>query len=208
MDLGTNGSLMSAKKPEGPPESGETELEVVVGDARRAWEKAVLEAGHDLCGNCGSDDRVRVRMVVPEDAGGKFVLGNGIALCRACDLTMDLTTRYTEPVQRKRPVNFWVSSALYKRLHAGSEKTSFRSMAGLIRFLMTKYVTDHTRFDDLSNYQDTGTDVKVNVWVEDGIYARFKELADRNGLTVTSALKGLLGMFEMEAAVILEDKDK
>jgi hypothetical protein len=125
-------------------------------------------------------------------------------LCRACDLTMDLTTRYTEPVQRKRPVNFWVSSALYKRLHDGSEKTSFRSMAGLIRFLMTKYVTDSSRFDDLLQYQDTGTDVKVNVWVEDDIYARFKTLADHNGLTVTSALKGLIGMFEAEASVLFE----
>jgi hypothetical protein len=204
MDLGSNGSLMSAKKPDGPPESGENKLEVVVGDEHRAWVAAVLEAAHHLCGNCGADDRVRVRMVVPEEAGGKLVLGNGIALCRACDLTLDLTTRYTEPVQRKRPVNFWVSSALYKRLHDGSEKTSFKSMAGLIRFLMTKYVTDPGRFDDLSQYQEIGTDVKVNVWVEDGIYARFKEIADRNGLTVTSALKGLIGMFEAEASVLFD----
>jgi hypothetical protein len=182
-----------------------SKLEVVVGDERRAWEKSVLEAGHDLCGNCGSDDRVRVRMIVPEEAGGKLVLGNGILLCRACDLTLDLTTRFTEPVRRKRPVNFWVSSALYKRLHDGSEKTSFKSMAGLIRFLMTKYVTDVDRFDDLLEYQDDGAkDVKVNIWVEDGIYARFKELADRNGFTVTSALKGLIGMFEAEASVLFD----
>lgn len=177
-----------------------SELEVVTGDARwnvrRAWEKSVLEAGHDQCGNCGGEDRVRVRMVVPEEAGGKLVLGNGIVLCRACDLTMDLTTRYTEPVQHKRPVNFWVSSALYKRLHEGSEKTSFKSMAGLIRFLMTKYAADPSRFDDLSQYQDSGTDIKVNVWVEHDIYARFKELVDENGLTVTSALKGLIMLFE------------
>ena len=52
--------------------------------------------------------------------------------------------------------------------------------------------------------EDVGTDVKVNVWVEDGIYARFKELADRNGLTVTSALKGLIGMFEAEASVLFD----
>lgn len=179
-------------------------LEVVFGDGP-SWEKEVLEAGHGLCGNCGSDDHVRVRMIVPEEAGGKMVLGNGILLCRACDLTMDLTTRFTEPVRRKRPVNFWVSSAFYKRLHSGSEKTSFKSMAGLIRFLMTKYVMDVDRFDDLMEYQDAGAkDVKVNIWVEDSIYARFKELADRNGLTVTSALKALIGMFEAEAAVLFE----
>lgn len=189
------------KKPDGEPEN---KLEVVKGDARRTWEVEVREHAKGLCANCGSDDRCEVRMVVPEAAGGQLVLGNGILLCRACDLTMDLTARYAEPVVRKRPVNFWVSHALYTRLHNGSEKTSFRSMAGLIRFLMTKYVLDPNRFDDLSQYQESGTDVKVNVWVEDDMYLRFKELVDRHGLTVTSALKGLIGMFESEAAILFE----
>lgn len=203
MDLHTNADarLMTKKI-----ETDEARaLEVVDGDNKRAvWETAVREAGKEICANCGSDDRLRVRMVVPIEAGGQLVPGNGILLCRACDLTMDLTTRYAEPVQRKRPVNFWVSKQLFSRLHSGSEKTSFRSAAGLIRFLMTKYVSDPTRFDDLSQFQDTGTDVKVNVWVEEDIYSRFKELVDRNGLTVTSALKGLIGMFEAEAAVLFE----
>lgn len=182
-----------------------TKLEVVGGSPEiLAWEQAVREGSKDQCGNCGSDDRVRVRMVVPLDAGGRLVPGNGVLLCRACDLSLDLTSHYAEPVVRKRPVNFWVSKQLFHRLHSGSEKTSLRSAAGLLRFLMNKYVLDPSRFDDLHQFQDSGSDVKVNVWVEEEIYSRFKELVDRNGLTVTSALKGLIGMFEAEASVLFE----
>lgn len=169
-----------------------------------AWENSVREQGKNGCWNCGSDDRTRVRMVVPVEAGGQFVPTNGTVLCRACDLTLDLTTRFTEPVRQKRPMNFWVSKKLFAMLHSGSDKTSFKSAAGLVRFLMNKYVSDPARFDDLAQFQEAGADVKVNIWVEDDIYERFKELVDRNGLTVTSALKGLIRMFEMEAAVLFE----
>lgn len=192
--LDTDGSAMSTK------------LETLGGDdAQRAWAKAVKEAGRDKCANCGSDDRVKPRMVVPEEAGGKLIPSNGILLCRTCELTLETAARYVEPSKAKRPVNFWVSRALYERLTAGSEKTLFRSMAGLIRFLMTKYVADPERFDDLSQFQDEGTDVKVNVWVEGDIYARFKELVDRRGQTVTDALKGLIRMYELEAARLLKE---
>jgi hypothetical protein len=186
---------------------GGGKLEVVNGeDPQAAWEKEVREAGKDRCGNCGSDDHhVRVRMIVPVEAGGQYVVGNGMLLCRACDLTLDLTTRHTEPVRDKRPVNFWVSRQLFHRLQTGSSKTSFRSSAGLLRFLMSKYVLDPERFDDLGSYvQDSGMDVKVSVWVEADIYGRFKELTTKNGFTVTDALKGLISMFEAEAAVLFE----
>jgi hypothetical protein len=146
-------------------------------------------------------------MVVPQEAGGKLVAGNGVLLCRACELTLETVSRYSEPDKAKRPVNFWASRKLYVRLNTESEKTSFRSMAGLVRFLMTKYVSDPDRFDDLSQYQDAGADVKVNVWVESSIYTRFKELVDRRGLTVTDALKGLICLFECEASKFNDMKE-
>ncbi len=177
----------------------------IIHTAEHSWDALVREAFRDLCGNCGGSDRLRPRMIVPEEAGGKLVPGNGILLCRACDLTMDLTTRYPEASNEKRPVNFWVSRDLYNRLSFGSDLTSFKSMAGLLRFLMTKYVSDPSRFDDLASYQDSGMDVKVNIWMEAEVYAEFKRLVDENGLTVTSALKGLIGMFEAEARVLFED---
>lgn len=194
----TDGSAMSNAK-----------LETISGsDAMGAWEKEVLEVGRSKCANCGSDDRVKARMVVPLEAGGKLVLGNGILLCRTCELTLETAARYSEPTKTKRPVNFWVSRKLYDRLNSESEKTTFRSMAGLIRFLMTKYVSDPDRFDDLTQYQDAGTDVKVNVWVESDIYARFKELVDRRGQTVTDSLKGLICLFEHESAKLFDIDNK
>lgn len=204
MDLQTDGSLMSNSKGwASGPEQPVGKLEVIEGDAQRAWESAVLAEGRGKCANCGSEDRLRARMVVPEVAGGKLVPGNGVVLCRTCELAMESAGRFPDTSgQGKRPVNFWVSTALYARLHDESEKTSFQSMAGLVRFLMTKYVSDPDRFDDLAQYQDVGTDVKVNVWVESAIYGRFKELVDRRGLTVTDALKGLIGMFENEASAL------
>jgi len=204
MDLQTDGSLMSNSKGRADDElEVKGKLEIVKGDDRRSsWESVVLSEGRGKCANCGSEDRLRARMIVPEVAGGKLIPSNGIVLCRTCELAMDTASRYVEPSQKKRPVNFWVSKKLYDRLHNESEKTSFKSMAGLVRFLMTKYVSDPDRFDDLGNYQDSGTDVKVNVWVESDIYERFKELVDRRGSTVTDALKGLIGMFENEASAL------
>lgn len=200
----TDGSLTMTKGRAEETEAPKSELEVVRGDTQRAWESVVLAEARGKCANCGSEDRLRARMVVPDVAGGKLTPSNGIVLCRTCELAMDSASRYVEPGQMKRPVNFWVSKKLYDRLHDESEKTSFKSMAGLVRFLMTKYVSDPDRFDDLAQYQDVGTDVKVNVWVESGIYSRFKELVDRRGSTVTDALKGLIGMFENEASALFE----
>jgi len=199
----TDGSLMSNSKGRvDEPEAPKSKLEVVEGNTQRAWDAVVMAEARGKCANCGSEDRLRPRMVVPEVAGGKLIPSNGIVLCRTCELAMDSAGRYVEPGQMKRPVNFWVSKKLYDRLQNESEKTSFKSMAGLVRFLMTKYVSDPDRFDDLAQYQDVGTDVKVNVWVESGIYGRFKELVDRRGSTVTDALKGLIGMFENEASAL------
>lgn len=136
-------------------------------------------------------------MVVPEAAGGRFVVSNGTVLCRVCDFTTDIATQTADAVQARRPVNFWVSQDLYARLHDGS--LAFKSASGLMRYLMGKFVDDPSRFDDIAQYQDAGTDVKVNIWVEASVYGQFKTLVDERGLTVTDALKGLIGMFEATA---------
>lgn len=177
-------------------------------DATVVWERLVREEGRGRCANCGSGDRLRARMVVPEAAGGKLVPSNGRLLCRTCDLVLETTNRYPDMVATKRPVNFWVSRALYDRLNAESAQTAFRSMAGLVRFLLSAYVKDPERFDDVVQYQDLGTDVKVNVWVEAEMYARFKEIVDRRGLTVTETLKGLIQLFEHDAGRLSDSEGR
>jgi hypothetical protein len=101
-----------------------------------------------------------------------------------------------------RPINFWVSDKLYKSLQSNA-RGGFHSMAALVRYMMAKYVSDADRFDDLQQYQDEGSDVKVNVWVETDRYANFKQLVDSRGLTVTDAIKALIRMYEAESAPLV-----
>jgi hypothetical protein len=140
------------------------------------------------------------------EAGGQKVVGNGILLCRTCELARDIVSRSPSPAsgEHTRPINFWVSQELHRKLKNGlSSKYGFKSVSSLVRFLMSKYVTDADHFSDVSLYQDSGSDVKVNVWVGRDMYETFKELAVRRGMTVTDTLKGLIQMYEVESDRIL-----
>jgi hypothetical protein len=183
-------------------------LEILVGtDApEETWTTRVWEACGGRCSNCGSDDRLKARMIVPEESGGQRVVSNGTLLCRTCELAMVIAAKRPSPAsgERTRPINFYVSSALHSKLKNGlAQDYGFRSVSALVRFLMGKFVADSARFDDVGLYQEEGSDVKVNVWVERDMYANFKAITDREGTTVTGTLKGLLRMYEAEAQRIV-----
>jgi hypothetical protein len=167
---------------------------VVKVDPRKQWEDLIWTRNRNKCSNCGGTDRLRVKMIVPVEAGGKLVESNGVLLCRPCELAADAVSS-PKSGEDRRPINFWVSQPLYKAL---SEADGFSSMSSLVRFLMSRYVADEGRFDDLEQYQDEsgGDSVKVNVWVENDCYGTFKELVTRRGLTVTDAIKALVKMFQ------------
>jgi hypothetical protein len=66
--------------------------------------------------------------------------------------------------------------------------------------MMGLVVESPGRFSDLHNYQDRGSDLKVNLWVDAEDYDQFKGvLADRN-LTVTDGIKGLMLLYTTEGA--------
>lgn len=164
-----------------------------------AWEKKVWELHRDCCSNCGGTDRLRARMVVPESAGGLLVESNGVLLCRPCEMASDTISQRSSDSNR-RLINFWISRSLYDKLQvARKSKVGFASMGSLIRYLMSKYVADEPRFDDLGQYQDSGSDVKVNVHVDRDIYLVFRRLVGIRGITVTDAVKSLILMYESEA---------
>ncbi len=172
-------------------------------DPKQTWRSVIFDRFRNQCGNCGSEDHLRVKMVVPEEAGGQFVESNGVCLCRTCEIATDTTRPSSE--DSRRPINFWVSKALHEDLLARAQGTSFKSMASLIRYLMTKFVEEPDRFDDLSNYQDTpDSDLKINVWVEKGMYATFKILVDGRGMTVTDALKALIKLYQVEGPALTQ----
>jgi hypothetical protein len=174
---------------------------VRVGESE-SWVTQVFEYCRNRCSNCGGEDRLRVKLGVPEEAGGKRVLSNAFLICRPCEMASEIISHSSSPASGNltRPINFWVSRTLYDHVQNGlSRQYGFKSVSSLVRFLMSKYVTDADLFDDVTQYQDDGADVKLNVWISKDIYATFKSLVDKNGLTVTGALKGLLRMYEIEA---------
>jgi len=172
---------------------------------KRFWAQTVLEAAKGLCANCGSEHKASPRLIVPEAVGGKRTLKNSVVLCRACELASGMAPKKIGEDGR-RLVNIWVSDRLYQTLQKRKDEGQTASMGALVRFLMSQYVANQPRFDDISQYQDSGADVRLNVWVDADLYATFKTLVDRQGLTVTSALKSLFCMYEAEATPLVEGR--
>ncbi len=169
------------------PDTAESEL--------KAWKKAVIEWNRDRCANCGIGDRLKVKMIVPLEAGGQLVTSNGVLLCRACEMASDSFSKSSK-IENQRLVNFWISRKLFDRLRSALDThQGFNSMGGLCRYLMAQFILDDTRFDDLQLYQDEGSDTKVNVWVDKDRYDTFKALLDKRGWTVTSVVKSLILMY-------------
>ena len=174
-------------------EPGVEQLHGAKPDDKRSWEQRVREAAKDRCSNCGGEDRTRVSMIVPTGAGGQPVVSNGVLLCRPCEMASESVEGGKKREQDRRILNFWVSRKLYDRIQKAIETQSgFNSVSSLVRYLMSKYILDEARFDDLEQYQDSGADVKINVWVDIGSYATFKRLVDKRGMTVTDAVKNLI----------------
>ncbi len=164
------------------------------------FKQAVLEKSKDLCSNCGSDHKVRALMIVPLEAGGKFSLANGTTQCRACEMAASVVSR-SPTGQAQRPVNFWVSHRMYNKV---KQLNGFNSTGSLVRFLMKKFVTHDDQFDDLQLWQEDGTDMKINVWVDRKIYKSFKKIVNERGMTVTDAFKALIRMYEEEAEPLVQ----
>lgn len=179
------------------------------------WASSVCARAGGRCEGCGNEAQLRAVLIVPLEAGGNLADTNTVVLCRTCELASEMAHRDRTPASgpNTRPINIWVSRGLHARLQNGlSTRYGFRSVASLVRYLMTKYVMDSHRFEDVAQYQESGSDVKINVWVPRDTYDRFKTLVDKNGLTVTDALKGLIRMYEMEidrvVAPRLEGRDE
>lgn len=171
-------------------------IEQIVGSPP-SFEQQIWEKHKSQCANCGGQHKLRVKMIVPAEAGGQEVVSNGVLICRACEMATDAAARPGSEGLR-RPINFWVSRRLYNRMQNGMRTHhGFKSMGALIRYLMSMYVTDANRFDDLDRYQDAATgDVKINVWVPTDQYETFKHLVNVRGLTVTGAVKSLIQVYD------------
>jgi len=189
---------LAADDPE--PESGPIEILIhplTEHQKRVLWREAVLDRYKNCCANCGGPDHLIVDMLVPEAAGGQLVVNNGVTICRTCQVAAKAADKAAETgTVKRRPVNVWISRALYTRLTADIELAAgFRSMGSLVRYMMDRVVAHPDLFEDLVNYQDEGMDVKINVWVEPSSYEAFKNVLADKRLSVTDAVKGLFCMY-------------
>lgn len=181
-----------------PDQNDNVEKLVVTGANRRPFEQIIFEKYKSRCGNCGGDHKLRVKMIVPLEAGGREIDSNAILICRACEMVADTSAPMAGSQGERRIINFWVSRKLHNRMTNGmTTSRGLKSMSQLVRYLMSTYVTDVQRFDDLDRYQDaSSSDVKLNVWVPMDQYETFKRLVNQRGMGVTDALKALIQMFD------------
>lgn len=165
------------------------------------WETAVKDANRNCCSNCGGVDHLKVKMIVPEEVGGRRVLPNGTLLCWSCDVAADSAIKKADG-KAGRPVNLWVSRPMHERV---KNYNGFTSISSLVRYLISKYIAEEDRFDDLEQYQDSGRDIKLNVWVDSKQYEIFKCLVDKRGVTITDSIKSLLTMYGDKVEPVFKD---
>lgn len=180
-----------------------TQLEVLQAEgAIPSFDVMIRAKYRNHCGNCGSDHKLRVKLVVPLEAGGHELESNAILICRACEMASDTVAPLLGTQGERRIINFWVSRATHERMNNGmATSRGLRSSSALVRYLIASYVSDTQRFDDLDRFQDTGTsDIKMNVWVAKDQYEVFKTLVAIKGLSVTEAVRSLIGLFDSEVS--------
>jgi len=166
------------------------------------WRKEVLEYYRYRCVSCSSEDNLQVMLIVPEDAGGLCVLANSTVLCRDCEIAkaaVEQSKMYGKPLLR--PINVWISRKLYDNLKLElGQRHGFTSMSSLVRYMVNRVVEQPDLFRDLEFYQDRGTDLKVNLWVDAHEYEKFKRLLVEKTMTVTDGIKALMLLYTTDVA--------
>ena len=163
-----------------------------------SFEVQVRQAYGSRCGVCGSTDRTRVRLVVPEAAGGTKTRTNAILICRSCEFHEMRSRVAGSPVTDKTLLNVWVSAELHQWMQ---DHAPFQGVSALARYLIGLYVdSEPSRFDDLLLYQIANAEVRTFVWVPTDLHAAFKVRAGKDGLTLTQALIALVLLYRIEIA--------
>jgi 5-methylcytosine-specific restriction endonuclease McrA len=159
----------------------------------QAWKAEVLDRDSRQCVNCGGEDKVAACFVVPVEVGGNLRVSNGVTVCRECRIAAESSRVLPQRIDNKTPINFLISSSLHKVInqyvHNGSK---FGSVSALMRSMISSYITQPELYEDLQSWQDDGSDVKVNGWVDGLQYQTFKGMCKSKGISYTDALKGLL----------------
>lgn len=159
------------------------------------WKRKVLERDENRCVNCEKKERVAACFIIPPESGGTLKVSNGATICRDCRISAEGARVLPLRIDNKTPINFLISRPLHnaidKLVH---EDSNFGSKAALVRSLISSFITEPQLYEDVDRWQDPGSDVKVNGWVDGAQYEVFKRLCQDRGMSYTDVLKGLLLM--------------
>lgn len=159
------------------------------------WKNDVLARDGGACCNCGSKLKVAACFIVPPEVGGKVKPSNGVTLCRECRISAESARVLPQRIDNKTPINFLISKRLHESVdsyvHNGS---NFGSISALVRRMISSFITEAELYEDMSQWQDNGSEVKVNGWVDGTQYDVFKRMCQERGISYTDALKSLLLM--------------
>jgi len=157
------------------------------------WKTKVLERDGHACVNCSGTEKVAACFVIPVEVGGNVRPSNGVTVCRECRIAAESSRILPQRIDNKTPINFLISDSLHKTVnkyvHNGSK---FGSVSALMRSMISSFITQPELYEDLQSWQDDGSDVKVNGWVDGLQYQIFKGMCRNKGISYTDALKALL----------------
>jgi hypothetical protein len=157
------------------------------------WKEKVLERDDRKCVNCEKHKRVAVCFIIPPEAGGFLRTSNGVVICRDCRISAESARVLPARIENKAPINFFVSRKLHTHVdafvHNGSK---FGSVSVLVRRMIYSFITEPDLYDDLEQWQDRGSEVRINGWVDGQQYEVFKAICSDRGMSYTDTLKGLL----------------
>ena len=157
------------------------------------WKIRVLERDGNKCVNCERAVRVAVCFIVPPEAGGNLRVSNGAVVCRECRISSESARVLPVRIENKAPINFFVSRKLHTHVSSFVKNGSkFGSVSALVRRMINSYITEPDLYEDLAQWQDRGSEVRINGWVDGTQYGVFKEACSGMGMSYTDALKGLL----------------
>jgi len=157
------------------------------------WKKRVLERDDGKCANCTSSSKVAACFIIPPEVGGKLRLSNGATLCRECRIAAEGSRVLPTRIDNKTPINFLISNNLHEVVNRFAHNGSnFGSISALVRSMISSFIVNPEQYEDLALWQDPGSDVKVNGWVDGSQYEVFKNMCQDRDMSYTDALKSLL----------------
>lgn len=153
----------------------------------------VLERDENQCVNCTNTEKIAACFVIPPEAGGKLRTKNGVSLCRECRIAAEGARVLPTRIDNKTPINFLISRKLREVVEDYvKNRSNFGDISKLVRQMIHSFVSNPEQFEDIALWQDEGSDIKINGWVDGQQYEMFRRMCKDRGVSYTDALKSLL----------------